>query len=72
MTFEEKLEAELAALRAKPVTSKWCNCCGHPVDLRKKGAAQIRYESCINAGIKNREYHFVCSTECYDKMWRNK
>ena len=72
MTLEEKIEADLAAIRSKPVRSKWCNYCGRKVDLRKKGAAQIRLEACLMSGIKNREYHFVCSMECYDKMWRNK
>lgn len=71
-TAVEKFEKDLAAIRAKPVSSKWCNGCGRKVDLRKKGAAAIRPEACIASGIKNREYHFVCSRECYDKMWRNK
>lgn len=72
MALEEKIETELAAIRAKPVKSKWCNCCGGKVDLRKKGSSAIRPECCIASGIKNREYHYVCSRECYDKMWRNK
>lgn len=69
-TLEEKIEAELEAIRARPVKSKWCNNCGGKVDLRKKGAAEIRYSSCMASGIKNREYHFVCSFKCYDEKWR--
>ena len=73
MTAVEKFEKDLAAARARPVKSKWCNGCGRKVDLRKrKGAAQIEAKACIASGIKNREYHYVCSFECYDKMWRNK
>jgi hypothetical protein len=64
-----RIEKGLEAERAKPVKQKWCNCCGRRVDLRKKGAAEIRRESCLASGIKNREYHFVCSKECYQKMW---
>lgn len=47
--------------------NRWCMVCGRHVDLRRKGAAALREEFCIQAGYRNKGYHYVCSNECYGR-----
>ncbi len=42
--------------------------CGRHVDLRRKGACELTAEFAIASGYKNKQYHYVCSRACYDKM----